>query len=201
MLPEPIAVTLQVIDALEQVGATYVIGGSLASTIHGVVRTTLDTDILADLTLQQAQPFADLLAGTFYLDIDTIRHAIQQRSSFNVIHLATMFKVDIFVSKGRPFDRQQLDRRQAWVADPHSGRTIYVATPEDTVLAKLAWYRLGGEVSDRQWRDIMGVLAVQGDRLDLVYLRQWAEALDVSDLLQRALGELIELLHNRVVAE
>ncbi len=190
MLPEPIAVTLQVIDALEQVGATYVIGGSLASTIHGVVRTTLDTDIVADLSLPQAQSFADFLAGVFYLDIDTIRRAIQQRSSFNVIHLATMFKVDIFISKNRPFDRQQLGRRQAFIADPNSGRTIYVTTPEDTVLTKLAWYRLGGEVSDRQWRDILGVLAVQGDRLDLVYLRQWAEALDLSDLLQRAFGEL-----------
>ena len=134
----------------------YVIGGSLASTIHGVVRTTLDTDIVTDLSLQQAQPFVDLLAGAFYLDIDTIRRAIRQCSSFNVIHLATMFKVDIFVSKGRPFDRQQLERRQQWIADPDSGRTIYVITPEDTILAKLAWYRLGGEISDRQWRDISG---------------------------------------------
>ncbi len=192
MLPEPIAVTLQVIDALEQVGATYVIGGSLASTVHGVVRTTLDTDIVADLSLRQAQPFADLLADVFYLDLDTIRHAIQQRSSFNLIHLATMFKVDIFVSKGRPFDRQQLDRRQSWIADPDSGRTIYVTTPEDTILTKLAWYRLGGEVSDRQWRDILGVLAVQEGRLDLAYMRQWAASLDVSDLLERVLSESIK---------
>jgi hypothetical protein len=190
MLPEPIAVTLQVIAALEQVGATYVIGGSLASTIHGVVRTTLDTDIVADLSLPQALPFAKLLAGAFYLDLDTIRHAIQQRSSFNLIHLATMFKVDIFVSQGRPFDRQQLDRRQRWIADPDSGRTIYVATPEDTVLTKLAWYRLGGEMSDRQWRDILGVLAVQGDRLDCAYMRQWAATLDVLDLLERAMDQI-----------
>lgn len=190
MLPEPVAVTLQVVDALEQVAATYVIGGSLASTIHGVVRTTLDTDIVAELSLQQAQPFAGLLAGAFYLDINTIRNAIQQRSSFNVIHLATMFKVDIFVSKGRPFDRQQLDRRQRWLADPDSDRAIYVATPEDTVLAKLAWYRQGGQMSDRQWRDVLGVLAVQGNRLDLGYMRRWAAMLDVSDLLERALLEL-----------
>jgi hypothetical protein len=189
MLPEPIAVTLQVIDALEQVGAAYVIGGSLASTIHGVVRTTLDTDIVADLSLSQARPFADLLAGTFYLDIDTIRHAIRDRSSFNVIHLATMFKVDLFIPKSRLFDRQQLERRQPWVANPDSGRMIYVATPEDTVLAKLAWYRLGDEISDRQWRDILGVLAVQGDRLDFAYMRQWAATLDVSDLLEQALAE------------
>ena len=190
MLPEPIAVTLQVIDALEQVGAAYVIGGSLASTIHGVVRTTLDTDIVADLNLQQARPFADLLAGTFYLDIDSIHDAIRKHSSFNVIHLATMFKVDIFIPKGRPFDRQQLDRRQPWVADPDSGRMIYVATPEDTVLAKLAWYRLGDEISDRQWRDILGVLAVQGARLDMDYMDQWAATLGVSDLLERASYEL-----------
>lgn len=190
MLPEPIAVTLQVVDALEQVGAAYVIGGSLASTIHGVVRTTLDTDIVADLSLRQAEPFAALLAGTFYLDLVTIRHAIHQRSSFNVIHLATMFKVDIFIPKGRPFDRQQLVRRQPWAADPDSGRVFYVASPEDTILAKLEWYRLGDELSDRQWRDILGVLAVQGDRLDLSYMREWAADLGVSDLLERAVREI-----------
>jgi hypothetical protein len=189
MLPEPIAVTLQVVDALEQVGAAYVIGGSLASTIHGVVRTTLDTDIVADLSLSQAQLFADLLAGTFYLNTDTIRDAIRKRSSFNVIHLATMFKVDIFILKDRLFDRQQLERRQPWIADPDSGRLIYVATAEDTLLAKLAWYRLGDETSDRQWRDILGVLAVQGDRLDLPYMHQWAASLGVSDLLERALAD------------
>jgi len=191
MLPEPIAVTMLVIDALEKVGAAYVIGGSLASMIHGVVRTTLDTDIVADLSLWQAQPFADLLAGAFYLDIDTLRHAVQQHSSFNVIHLATMFKVDIFIPQNRPFDRQQLARRQPWTADPDSGRVFYVTSPEDTVLAKLAWYRLGSEISDRQWRDILGVLVVQGERLDFSYMGQWAVSLGVSDLLERALGEVV----------
>ena len=191
MLPEPLAVTLQVVDALEQVGARYVIGGSLASTIHGVVRTTLDTDIVADLTLKQAQPFAELLTSAFYLDLGAIRHAIRQRSSFNMIHLATMFKVDIFIPKQTPFDRQQLERRQPWAADPDSDRLIYVATPEDTVLAKLVWYRQGDEISDRQWRDILGVLVVQGERLDLAYMRRWAASLDVSDLLERALAEIL----------
>jgi len=190
MPAEPLAVTLLVTDALEQVGAPYVIGGSFASTIHGVVRSTLDTDIVADLSLEQARPFADLLSGAFYLDLDTIRHAIRIRGSLNLIHLATMFKVDVFIPKGRPFDRQQLARRQPWPVDPDSGRVIYVATAEDTILAKLEWYRRGNEVSDRQWLDILGVLAVQGDGLDDVYMRRWAAALGVSDLLERALREI-----------
>ena len=101
-------------------------------------------------------------------------------------------KVDVFIPKNRPFDRQQLGRRQSWIADADSGRAIYVTTPEDTILAKLAWYRLGDEVSDRQWRDILGVLAVQGDRLDLVYMREWAASLGVSDLLERALGKIVQ---------
>jgi hypothetical protein len=189
MPSEQIAVTLLVVDALEQVGARYVVSGSLASAIHGVVRTTLDTDIVADLALSQAQPLADLLGGAFYLDLDTMRDAISERGSFNLIHLQTMFKVDIFVARARRLDRQELARRQAWVADPATGRSLYIATAEDTVLAKLVWYRLGGEVSDRQWRDILGVLSVQGQELDVDYLRDSAAELQVDDLLKRAVAD------------
>jgi hypothetical protein len=167
-----------------------VIGGSLASAIHGVVRTAVDSDIVTDLNLEQARPSADLLTGGFYLDLDALRHAIRQRSGFNLIHLATMFKVDVFVSKGTSSDEQRLARRQLRVVDPDPDRTMYVATPEDTVLAKLALYRQGDEVSDRQWRDILGVLAVQGERLDLTYMHRWADSLGVSDLLGRAVAEI-----------
>jgi hypothetical protein len=178
------------VEALEQVGAPYVVGGSLASTIHGVVRTTLDTDIVAGLTLAQAEPIADLLREVFCLDLDIIRDAVEKRGRFNLIHPRTMFKVDIFVAKNQPLDRQQLERRRQWVADPATGRSIFIATAEDTVLAKLAWYQLGGEVSDRQWRDILGVLTVQGNQLDFAYLRHTAEYMQVDDLLERALGEV-----------
>jgi hypothetical protein len=189
MPDEPIAVTLLVIDALDALGVPYLIGGSLASAVHGVLRATMDTDLVADLRLEHAEPLARALSGTFYVDAESIRDAILHESSFNVIHLETMFKVDVFILKKRPFHRSQMERRIAQVIATDPERTAYVATAEDTILAKLEWYRMGGGVSDRQWRDVLGVMKVQADRLDLAYLRQWAVQLNVLDLLKRALNE------------
>jgi len=189
MPDEPIAVTLLVIDALEALGVPYLIGGSLASAVHGVLRATMDTDLVADLRLEHAEPLARALGGTFYVDAESIREAVLHESSFNLIHLETMFKVDVFVVKKRPFHRSQMERRIAQVIATDPERTAYVATAEDTILAKLEWYRMGGGVSERQWRDVLGVMKVQADRLDLPYLRQWAAQLNVLDLLERALTE------------
>ncbi len=192
MLAEPVAVTLLVIEALDALGAPYLIGGSLASAVHGVARATVDADLVADLRLEHAEQLAQALSGAFYVDAESIRDAIRHRSSFNVIHLETMFKVDVFVRKQRPFDQAQFERRVAQVVATDPERTAYVASPEDTVLTKLEWYRMGGEVSDRQWRDVLGVLKVQGERLDLEYLRRWATALGVADLLEQALTAVNE---------
>jgi hypothetical protein len=188
-LAEPLAVTFAVIEVLNSLGVRYFLGGSFASSAQGAARATLDADLVADLRLEHVEPFIAALRPAFYLDVDTVRSAVRTRESFNLIHLQTMFKVDVFVNKGRPFDRAQFERRQAIQLSVDPPRSAYLSSPEDTVLAKLAWYRLGGEVSDRQWRDVVSVLHVQADRLDHVYLRTWAKTLAVSDLLARALEQ------------
>ena len=187
MLAEQIAVTMQVADALDALGVPYAIGGSFASAIHGVMRATMDADLVADLRLSDADPLSQALAGAFYADVESMRQAVRHRGSFNLIHLATMFKVDVFVAKARAFDRSQLARRQLVLLSEEPERHAWVASAEDTILAKLEWHRLGGGVADRQWRDALGVILVQGERLDLDYMRTMAAQLGVSDLLEQAL--------------
>lgn len=182
-------ITLLVTQTLEQIGILYAVGGSLASSLHGVMRSTLDVDIVADMRPEHVRPLVAALAQEFYADEDMMREAIERRSSFNLIHYETAFKVDIFIRKRRAFDQMQLERRRMAVIATDPERSIYVASPEDTILAKLEWYRMGGEVSDRQWRDILGILKVRGEELDLDYLRRWASDLQVSDLLERVFGE------------
>ena len=190
MLSEPVAVTLQVINVLDMLGVPYLIGGSLASSVHGVVRATMDTDLVVDLRPEHAEPLVKALGNSFYVDIEAVHDAIRHRSSFNIIHLETMFKVDIFLPKQRPFDKAQFERRTRQVIATNPERTAYVASAEDTILTKLEWYRLGGEISERQWRDVLGILAVQQGQLDLTYLQRWSTELGVADLLVKALTEV-----------
>jgi hypothetical protein len=189
MLPEPIAVTLQVIDVLNALGVPYLIGGSFASSVYGTYRATADVDLVADLKFEHVEPLVKALREQFYIDAEMVRDAIRQRRSFSAIHLTTMFKVDMFVPQRRPYSQAQLERRVKRVIWPEPECTAYLASAEDNILAKLEWYRMGGEVSDRQWRDILGVLKAQGERLDVGYMQQWAAALNVVDLLEKALIE------------
>jgi len=138
---------------------------------------------------EHVMPFFNALKSAFYVDDEMIREAISHQRSFNVIHLETLFKVDIFVAKDREFDRLQLNRRSSYNLSTGPQQSAYVASAEDTILAKLEWYRMGDEVSDRQWRDILGVMKVQAGRLDMDYLQRGAKLLKVNDLLDRAIEE------------
>jgi hypothetical protein len=179
---------LPVIEALEALGVRYHVGGSVASSFVGIARATQDADLVADLRPEHAVPLAQTLAGTYYADEERISQAIRSRRSFNLIHLETAYKIDVFISKDTSFARAAMARHVARTI-PSLERTLYFASPEDIVLNKLLWYADGGGVSDRQWYDIQGVLRLQAKALDFAYLRTWADGIGVSDLLQRALAE------------
>jgi hypothetical protein len=186
---DSIRVTLLITDVFEKLGVTYALGGSLSSSLHGVMRSTLDVDIVADMRLEHIKPLMTAISIEFYADDKMMRQAIEHHSCFNLIHYETSFKVDIFIPKPRTFDRMQLGRRTLVIVTTDPERRLYVTSPEDVILSKLEWYRIGGEVSDRQWRDIIGVLKTQAGTIDLEYLREWAKELKVSDLLKRTLTE------------
>ena len=149
----------------------------------------MDIDLLAAMKREQSTELVSILGPEFYADEQAIRRAIEANRHFNLIHIETGFKVDVFIASASGFDEKQLERRQLVVVTNEPERKAYVATPEDTIIAKLNWYRLGNEISDRQWQDVMGIIKVQGDRLDLIYLKQWAKSLNVLDLLEKALAE------------
>jgi hypothetical protein len=182
-------VTRMVVAALDAAGVHYFLGGSVASALYGEARSTRDVDFVAALLSHHVEPFLAALGDGFYADATAIRDAVAARRSFNVIHLDTMVKVDIFVFKADPFGRSQFERRTPRQLSQDDPASIYVASAEDTVLAKLQWYREGGGVSDRQWTDVLGVLKVQGATLDRAYLKEWARDLGLTGLLRRALDD------------
>lgn len=183
---DPIGVALAVAGVLDTLGIAHTIGGSIASSFAGEPRSTLDIDFVVALEERHVPGLVSALSADFYVHDDALRRAIREHGSANLIHQTTQIKVDLFVAGGTPLDRQQLERRQEVTLAP--GRTLHVHPPEDILLQKLSWYRKGGEVSDRQWRDILGIVRVQGSRLDRPYLNLNAPILGVADLLARALA-------------
>jgi hypothetical protein len=180
---------LQLCNALDSLNIAYAIGGSFASSVHGIARPTQDLDIVAAIALAHAQPLAELLQPNFYADPLQIRDAILERRSFNAIHLATAFKMDIFPASSHPLGMQEIKRRQFPPTSILGGDplTLPVVSAEDIVLAKLRWYKDGGGASERQWNDLRNILHVQGSRLDRAYLSEWAGVLEVEELLSKLL--------------
>lgn len=180
-----------VLQSLDRQQIRYFLGGSLASSIYGIQRATRDIDIVADIHEQQVEDFAKSLKREFYVDSDAAKEALRRRRSFNLIHLASSYKFDIFPLPDDPYYRMQLARSRPELIALAEGISIrsFVATSEDTILSKLVWYRLGGEQSEQQWNDLRGMRTVQGAALDLAYLSEWASHLGVPDLLEKLLNE------------
>lgn len=188
-LAGPISVTLRLTEILEELGIRHLVGGSLASSLHGIPRATQDVDLVADLRPGQVEAFLEKVGDEFYVDRDMVRDAVRRRSCFNLIHLDSMFKLDVFVLSDDPAQAREMERRRSFIVDPDSNRSLVVASAEDIILMKLQWYRAGGEVSDRQWSDALGVIKVQGAGLDTAYLHRGATQMEIGDLLAKALEQ------------
>ena len=183
--PDVIAVALQCADALEAAGVGYFLGGSLASSLQGEPRATNDIDFVVDLRLPQLPAFVQALGTDFDVDEESLRDAVRQGASWNIFHLPTVTKVDLFLLRSGGFDRSEFERRRRVVLT-QDGRGLFIKSPEDSVLRKLLWFREGGETSTTQWRDIVQVLRVTGGQMDMDYLNSWAGSLGVTALLDRA---------------
>jgi len=178
-----------VAECLDRLHVRFFVTGSAASSAHGVARASLDVDLVAELEPAHVERFIACLADAYYIPLDALRVAVTERRSFNLVHLATMFKVDVFVSRRRDYDIVAAERAQLESIDETAGaHRLPTATAEDTVLRKLEWFRPGGEVSERQWWDVVGVLKVTR-HADREYLQRWAARLDIADLLDRALTQ------------
>jgi hypothetical protein len=174
-----------VLDALDQCGVAFMVTGSFAGNLHGLPRATQDADVVVEGGRLQLERFVDTLGDAFYASKDAAREAFDHEGMFNVIHLETGFKVDLIVRKSRPFSRAEFARRQkAGLA----GMPRWFASPEDVILSKLEWSKLGN--SERQYLDALNVARVQAGMLDRVYLLHWADELGVAELLDRLLSDL-----------
>jgi len=176
-----------VVKAFEKSGIAYYISGSVASSVYGIARATLDVDLVADITYGQVNTLVQLLKSDYYIDEEMISDAIRNQASFNLIHFKTMLKIDVFILKNTFYDRLAFQRKRKDTIDTEGEQEFHIASAEDIILNKLQWYIMGGKVSERQWMDILGVLKVQGNLIDFNYLQHWAEELKMTELLNEAI--------------
>jgi hypothetical protein len=171
---------------LNRSGVTYYLTGSMASNYWGIPRTTHDFDFVVQLPMSAVPRIVQEFSGDFYLEEAAVRAAYQPPHQFNAIDTRSALKVDFWLPKPEPFDREMLRRRMQVTL---FSETAWIATAEDVILHKLIWNRI--TPSDRQLGDAAGVVAVQADALDKNYLRQWAQELKLTSELDRLLsGEI-----------
>ncbi len=176
--------------AFNELGILYYISGSIASSALGKARATMDVDMVTNLQHFHIKALSEKLNKIYYFDEAMIRDAITTKSSFNIIHLETMLKIDIFILKDQPYQLSAFGRKiKDKLENEPDSMDVYLSSAEDIILNKLVWYKNGGEISERQWSDVIGVIKVQGKNLDKEYLIKWAEQLDVTALIIKAFSE------------
>jgi hypothetical protein len=188
-LTDPISLALDVAKILNQLYIPYLVGGSVASSLMGEMRATEDVDMVADLPMEKMMPLIQVLQPRFYVSEDAVRDAIRFKRSFNVIDNESLGKVDIFILNNNPFPKIEFQRRRSQLVRQNPDRMLVLPTPEDIILQKLVWYRMTKNESQRQWRDVLGVLKLQGDRLDFDYLQKWSTELNLVELMKTAYTE------------
>jgi len=178
-----------VVLSLKELSIPHYVGGSVDSSFHGATRSTMDVDLVCELTEDKVTPFVGRFTKDFYISETAIREAVRRKSCFNLVHLPTSFKVDIFVSRGRPFDLEAMRRANLEVLGDTSNVSVPIATVEDSIVSKLEWFRLTNETSERQWNDVSRLIRLSGETADLCYLRKAADSVGVRDLLERLLSD------------
>jgi len=170
---------VRVVAMLDAAKIPFMVAGSFASATHGMPRTTQNLDLVIDPPTAEALDaiVRAMPEDDYYVDPNTAREAFRYRSMFNVIDHASGWKVDFIIRKNRDFSREEFARRQAASI---LGVPVYVASPEDTIVSKLEWSRMSGG-SERQRRDIAGVVATLRDQLDRAYIERWVHELSLSD--------------------
>jgi Nucleotidyl transferase AbiEii toxin, Type IV TA system len=181
----PITIAAAIAAILDSLGIRYVIGGSVAASIYGEPRSTLDIDLMIAADENQIRSLVEKLRPNYYVDEKAAAVALESQSSFNAIHYKSSTRVDFFIAEREPFVETRFQRRR--LLSVGSGTELSFYAPEDLIVRKLLWYRAGAGQSERQWRDVIGILKVSP--LDLDYLRKAAAEVRVSDLLDRALQE------------
>ena len=186
-LDDLVAALAPVVAAFRQLKIRHYVGGSVASSFHGAARSTMDVDLVCEFAADQIEAFVACFDADFYVSESAIRDAVHRKSCFNLIHLPTSFKVDVFVSRQRPFDLESMRRATPECLGRNRTVEVPIATAEDAIISKLEWYRKTNETSERQWDDVSRLITLLGNTADLDYLRTAAESVGVSNLLKRLL--------------
>jgi hypothetical protein len=190
----PLADPLRVVGKLDAVffklDIPYFVGGSLASSLYGIPRATQDVDVIVDMSVAHVDMFVRSIEDDFVVDPNVVRSAVKNKSSFNIIDKEELYKVDIFIQKPDNVSKTEMLRKIKYtISESGEKISIYICSPEDIISHKLYWFKLGDEVSERQWHDVLQVLKVQDNRIDFDYLRNICKARGVEKLLDKALGD------------